>query len=199
MGRTKKKKRPKRRGLSAATRAAMERAERFAQEYVVDLNGTQAAIRAGYAPKGAHVQASRLLNVPKVAARVAELKTALAKRYEVTQERTLKQIARIAYGDPRILYRPDGSLKKPSELDEDGAALLAGLETEQEYVGEASVDANGVTIAPKLILTSKVKVRSSERALSMAMNYLGMNKSGGVAGESGLVLSIRCSDGKAVR
>lgn len=198
MARTKKKKQP-RRVLHPRTRAALERAERFCQEYVVDFNGTQAAIRAGFAPKGAHVQASRLLNAPKVAERVAELKAALAKKYEVTQERTLKQIARIAYGDPRILYRPDGSLKKPCELDEDGAALLAGLETEQEYVGDVSVDANGVTIAPKLVLTSKVKVRSSERALSMAMNYLGMNKIGGAAGETGLVLSIRCSDGKAVR
>lgn len=198
MPRRKKKKQPKR-ALHPRTRAALERAERFCQEYVVDLNGTQAAIRAGYAPKGAHVQASRLLNVPKVAARVEELRQALAKKYEVTQERTLKQIARIAYGDPRILYRPDGSLKKPHELDEDGAALLAGLETEQEYVGEASIGADGVAILPKLVLTHKVKVRSSERALSMAMNYLGMNKIGGAAGETGLVLSIRCSDGKAVR
>jgi len=46
---------------------------RFVQEYLVDSNGTQSAIRAGYAPGSAHVQASRLLRNDKVAAEIARL------------------------------------------------------------------------------------------------------------------------------
>jgi len=44
----------------------------FAQEYPLDRNGTAAAIRAGYGPTGAHVEASRLLRNPKVADSVAD-------------------------------------------------------------------------------------------------------------------------------
>lgn len=45
-----------------------QRRARFVQEYLVDANGRAAAVRAGYAPAGAHVTASRLLRDPKVAA-----------------------------------------------------------------------------------------------------------------------------------
>ena len=48
----------------------------FAAEYLADHNGTQAAIRAGFSPRTAKVQASQLLRHPGVAARVAELKAA---------------------------------------------------------------------------------------------------------------------------
>lgn len=188
MARTKKKKRPdaKRRDAADAKR------ERFAREHVLDLSVGAAAIRAGYAPKSAHVTGSRMLRNPKVAARVEQLKAEIAAKYNVTVERVLKGIARLAFGDIRTLYDERGNLKNIATLDEDAAALLAGVETSQifegsgedrEYVGDLV----------------KVKVRSSERALAMAMSYLGMNKTGGTPGESGLVLSIRCSDGKVVR
>jgi phage terminase small subunit len=49
----------------------MGRRERFIEEYLVDGNGTAAAVRAGYARAGAHVTASRLLRDPKVAEAVA--------------------------------------------------------------------------------------------------------------------------------
>ncbi len=58
--------------------------ERFCQEYIVDLIATEAAKRAGYGEKAAHVQASRLLKNAKVAAHIAELQQAAAKRNEVT-------------------------------------------------------------------------------------------------------------------
>lgn len=50
-----------------------EKRERFCQEYVIDRNGTQAAIRAGYAAKGAHVEASRLMKDVYVSRRIKEL------------------------------------------------------------------------------------------------------------------------------
>ena len=56
--------------------------QRFVQEYLLDLNATQAAIRAGYSPKTADVQASRLLTNVKVREAIAE---AMAKRSERTQ------------------------------------------------------------------------------------------------------------------
>ncbi len=58
--------------------------ERFCQEYVIDLNATQAAVRAGYSAKTANEQGCRLLANVSVKARIAELQHAAAKRNEVT-------------------------------------------------------------------------------------------------------------------
>ena len=60
-----------------------EKRERFAQEYVVDLNATQAAIRAGYSARTAKAQGSRLLTNVDVQGRVCELQAARADRVQV--------------------------------------------------------------------------------------------------------------------
>lgn len=62
------------------------RQKRFVEEYLVDLNATQAAIRAGYSEKTAESQASRLLRNVKVAAAVEAGKAELSERTQVTQE-----------------------------------------------------------------------------------------------------------------
>jgi phage terminase small subunit len=61
----------------------------FVQEYLVDLNGTQAAIRAGYSPKTANEQAARLLANASVQAAVTKGREKLAAKVEVTAERVL--------------------------------------------------------------------------------------------------------------
>lgn len=58
----------------------------FCMEYIVDLNGTQAAIRAGYSSRTAKVQASQLLTKLNIQAAVQFLKEERAKKTEVTQE-----------------------------------------------------------------------------------------------------------------
>lgn len=60
--------------------------ERFCQEYVVDYNGTQAAIRAGYTEKTAYSQANRLLKNAEILARVRELQHEQAERLAVSQD-----------------------------------------------------------------------------------------------------------------
>ena len=63
--------------------------ERFIAEYLIDMNATQAAIRAGYSPKSAHVQGSRLLRNAVIAEGIAEGLERLASKLEVTAERVL--------------------------------------------------------------------------------------------------------------
>ncbi len=64
----------------------------FVEEYLIDLNGKQAAIRAGYSPKTAEVQASRLLSNAKVTEYVQELQGARSERTEITQDYVLESI-----------------------------------------------------------------------------------------------------------
>lgn len=117
----------------------------FVTEYTKDFNGKQAAIRAGYSAKGAEVTASKLLRHPKVAAalapkqqqQVAERAEAI-NRMELSVERTRLEVARLAYFDPRKLYDDDGNLKKITELDDDSAAAIAGMDV-LELRGENGV------------------------------------------------------------
>lgn len=69
---------------------------RFAQEYLVDLNATQAAIRAGYSEKTAKSQGSRLLTNADVQAAIAAGREKLAERVQVSQEWVLKNLVAVA-------------------------------------------------------------------------------------------------------
>lgn len=73
--------------------------QRFVEEYLVDLNATQAAIRAGYSPKTANEQASRLLANVNVKAAVAEAQKRLSERTEITQDMVLNRWWGIATAD----------------------------------------------------------------------------------------------------
>ena len=172
-------------------RAADQRQRRFVLEYCKDLNATAAATRAGFSTKGARVQGSRLLANPNIAAAIrAKLDTA-ALRADITVARTLKQIARIAYADIRELYDEKGILRPIHELDEDTAAMLAGVETEELYTGSGE---KRISIG----ILRKVKLRDMGKALDQCMSYLGMHKTGDQAQDKarGLQLTITYSDGR---
>jgi phage terminase small subunit len=173
------------------SRAADDRRARFILEYARDCNGTKAAIRAGYSPKSARVTASRLLTNAAILAAINQRLERAAEKAEITIERVLKEIARLAFGDVRKLYDDAGNLKPIHELDDEAAALLAGIETEQIYEGRGKEREHVGTL-------KKVKLRSKERALEMCMAFLGMHKTGGGGESGGLVLTIRTSDGKPV-
>ena len=66
--------------------------ERFAQEYVIDSNGKQAAIRAGYSPKTAEVKACQLLRIIKVSQYVQQLRDEVAERLGITHHYVLKSV-----------------------------------------------------------------------------------------------------------
>ena len=68
----------------------------FVAEYLIDLNGTQAAIRAGYSPATANEQASRLLTDVNIAAAVERGKAQRISRVNVTQDQVLQEMALLA-------------------------------------------------------------------------------------------------------
>jgi phage terminase small subunit len=73
--------------------------ERFVAEYLVDLNATQAAIRAGYSEKTAKVIGQENLTKPDVAEAIAKRQKRIAEKLEVTQENIVKELAHIAFDD----------------------------------------------------------------------------------------------------
>lgn len=69
---------------------------RFVDEYLIDLNATQAYIRAGYAPKDAHVSSSQLLANPSIQALVAEKQRALAEKSGISHQWITEHFTEIA-------------------------------------------------------------------------------------------------------
>lgn len=83
--------------------------ERFCQEYVIDCNATQAAVRAGYSAKTADVSGPRLLGNVRVGARIRELQVEGAKKINITREWITNELIEIQSGS-KTTY-PPSSLK----------------------------------------------------------------------------------------
>ena len=116
---------PKKKDLTQLT----AKEELFVAEYVANgFNGTQAAIAAGFSAKTADSQASRLLKKSRVAKAIAAKQQPKLEKLEITAERVLAEIAKLAFFDARKLYREDGSLIPITELDDNTAAAIAGLD-----------------------------------------------------------------------
>lgn len=138
----------------------------FCDEYLVSLNATDAAIKAGYSKKTAQVIAYENLKKPYIKEYIEKRKKEREDRTEITQDRVLKEIARIAFLDPRKFFDNDGKLKKITELDDDTAAALAGFDISSLMKGNKE-DAI-------LEFTKKLKYVDKKGALELLCRHLGM-------------------------
>jgi phage terminase small subunit len=109
----------------------------FAREYLVDLNATKAAIRAGYSPKTADRQGSRLLRNAVIAKAVQEGKLSRQERIEVNSDDVLRELVRISKADLRKVFNEDGNIKNPKDWPDEVAAFISSIEVEE--IGERGV------------------------------------------------------------
>lgn len=102
-----------------------DKQEQFCKEYLIDLNATQAAIRAGYSEKTARQQGQRLLTKVDIQNRIAELKAERSRRIEITADMVVQEIAKIAFSDlgDFMTWNVDGEVSMLPQEDIDTAAL----------------------------------------------------------------------------
>lgn len=141
---------------------------RFVEEYLVDLNASAAARRAGYSPRTADAIGRENLGKPTIEAAIAERQAARSERTQITADRVLLELARLAFFDLRKAYKEDGTLKLPHEIDDETAAGLASLETLTTMAG------GGGDEAPLSLVTKKLKTFDKKGALELCMRHLGM-------------------------
>ena len=137
------------------------RQRRFVEEYLIDLNATQAAKRAGYSARSAASRGSKLLRNPAVAAAIESAQAKRAQRTRVSADRVVTELAKVAFGDPRRLFSwgPGGvELRESSELTEAEAALVS-------EVSETRTAAGG---------TRRVKLHCKMTALTALGKHLGL-------------------------
>jgi phage terminase small subunit len=144
---------------------------RFVQEFLLDLNATQAAIRAGYSEKTASAQASRLLTNVKIKKILSKLQSKEAERLEITKERIIDELAKIGFANMLDYMRagPDGDPHLDfSQLTRDQAAALSEVTVEdfKEGRGEDARDVRRI----------KFKLHDKKGALVDLGKHLGMFK-----------------------
>jgi len=136
------------------------RRQRFIEEYFVDFNAIQAAARAGMNSKSGQ----RTLRVPEVQKAIAARMRDLRHRNNITQDRVVAQMARIAFGDIRSLFDEQGNLRPIHELSEDESAMIEALDVIEGKAEEGNV----------LLQTKKVKLASKLAYLERLGKYKGL-------------------------
>lgn len=107
-------------------RLTNERLERFARVYARKFDRREAAEVAGYAQASADTLCTRV----EVRERVQELTEAMLKAGDITAQRVMLELGRVAFADIRKVFDEKGQLIPIHELDDDAAASIAGIEHE---------------------------------------------------------------------
>ena len=133
---------------------------KFVEEYLVDLNATQAAIRSGYSPKTADQQASRLLANVKVQQAISIAMAERSRRTGVNQDRVVEELAKIAFVNITDIVDSNGRIR--ADASEEDTACIETIKykrTDNEFGGSVE---------------REVKVASKLKALELLGKHLGM-------------------------
>lgn len=126
--------------------------QRFIEEYLIDLNATQAAIRAGYSKKCAEVQGHENLRKPNIAQAIAYAKEKRSVRTQVTADRVIEELAKLAFSNIKNLYDEKGDLLSVHELGDEVAASLQEVTEDSLKGGD---DGSVTTVRRKYKLSDK--------------------------------------------
>ena len=139
-----------------------EKQKRFVSEYLVDLNATQAAIRAGYSAKTAEVIGYENLRKPQIMAAVAERQTQLSNKLEISQEKVLQELAAIAFANGTDFVTVTGAglldVKATSDVSKEKLPAIAGIKYSQTGI--------------------EIKLHDKVRALELLGKHLGIFATG---------------------
>lgn len=160
------------------------RQQLFVSEYMIDLCATRAATRAGYSKRNAGKIGPELLGKTRIQEAIQVRRKILQDKLEITQENTLKELARIAFFDIRKLFDEKNTLKAMEDLDEDTAAAVISIDS-QDITGP------GGKVIGKL---QKVRLANKLQALEALGKHLGLfaadNKQKGDATSEGEVRAL---------
>ena len=130
----------------------------FIEEYLIDLNATQAAIRAGYSSDSAYSIGQENLKKPELRARIDQAMAERSRRTGINQDRVLRELARLAFVNPTdVINMEDATLKESSDVDETAAI---------QSVKVKSFGENGIE--------REIKMTDKLRALELLGKHLGM-------------------------
>ena len=143
--------------------ALTQKQKLFIDEYLIDLNATQAAIRAGYSPRNADKIGSELLGKTRVSDAIKTAMAERSKRTGINQDRILMELAKIALVNPEKVVNFDEATIREDALPEDLAAV-------------ASVKVKRFPTKDGEGIEREIKFYDKTKALDLAGRHLGMFK-----------------------
>lgn len=157
--------------------ALTARQSRFVEEYLIDLNATQAAIRAGFAASTADKQAplwvgknrdSCPANRRHIWDAVHEAIQERSKRTQVAADDVIAQLVRMGFSDIRKLFTPSGQLRSIHDLDDDTAAAIQSIEVVTKYLPGSDGE------EPDIEYVHKVRLADKKGPLELIGKHLAM-------------------------
>ena len=136
--------------------ALTDKQEMFCREYLIDLNATQAAIRAGYSEKTANRTGSENLSKPDIAQRIINLKSARNERVEIKADYVLHRLVEIDQMDVLDILSNDMSIKPVSQWPASWRRYLSGFDLAEMFEGRGE-EREMVGILKKIKWPDKVR------------------------------------------
>ena len=159
-------------------RLSNDRYETFARVYVATKNKSEGCRQAGYY----ETYSDELMANPEIAARISELTNKGLTNADITAERVMLELGRLAFADVRNVYDKRGNLLPVHEFDDDAAATIAGIEAERKTVkkervarvdmvsGEPEIDDTGAPIYDEVLVETVVhKVKRYDKTAPLTV------------------------------
>lgn len=134
----------------------------FVKEYLVDLNATQAAIRAGYSKKTAMQMGEENLRKPVIQASLQLKMAEREKKVDFSAEGTLRELKNIVHFNIKNIFDEHGKMKSIKELDDSTAAAIAGIEFTSKMDGD------------DLVRVTKIRLNDKNKAIDSAMRHFSL-------------------------
>ena len=139
-----------------------DKQKKFCEEYIIDFNQTQSAIRAGYSAKTAYSIGNENLKKPDIQAYIKELLSKREERTQITADMVVKEWAKIAFFDIRKIFHKEGGLLNPHDLDDETATVIS------------SIKARDVKVGDDIETIKEYRLNDKMKALDMLAKHLGM-------------------------
>ena len=137
-----------------------EKQKRFVDEYLIDLNATQAAIRAGYSVKTARSISNELLTKPDIQACIEQKQAVIARRTGISQDRVVRELAKMAFVNITDVVDSNGRIRRDATNDD--LACIESIKVKQMESDTGSSEEREVKLCSKL------------KALELLGKHLGM-------------------------
>lgn len=135
--------------------------QRFVDEYLIDLNATQAAIRAGYSADTAMEQGYQLLQKTSVSNAISQAMAHRSRRTGITQDRVLRELAKVAFVNANDVIDTDSATVRADATADD----LACIQSVKVKVSESEMGSSS---------EREIKLYDKMRALEMLGKHLGI-------------------------
>ena len=110
--------------------------ENFVNQYIIHFNGTLAVKEAGYKHRNADKIASQLLGKTRVSQAIRDKIEARAKRTQITQDKVVNELAKVAFANIGDIISENGTIKSPSEWSDDAKGFIASVDVVELFNAE---------------------------------------------------------------